>query len=172
LFDEAIPNAHFRLLGELGVMLFVAAIVTALFTYIQVMMTIRVGMGSEYVSQSAMWGRLIRFRPNSFRKYSRGDLQMRVNAVGEVSRELNSAAMRPLITGLLALVNFFLLWYYSWELAKTAIWFGVVILLVTLGVSYFVSRMSYRLQELQGAFHGLMVQMVGGVGKLRVAGAE
>ena len=172
LIDEAIPNAQFRLLGELGVILFAAAIVTAIFTYIQVMMSVRVGVGSEYVSQSSMWGRLIRFRPSFFRKYSSGDLQMRVTAVGEVSRELNSSAIRPLITGVFALLNFFLLWYYSWELAKIAIWFAVVILLVTVSVSYFVSRMSYTLQDLQGAFHGLMVQMVGGVGKLRVAGAE
>jgi NHLM bacteriocin system ABC transporter ATP-binding protein len=172
LIDQAIPNAQIRLLTELGAVLFAAAIATAVFTYIQVMTTVRVGTASEYDSQSGMWGRLVRFRPNFFRRYSSGDLQMRVNAVGEVSRELNSATMRPLITGLMALLNFFLLWYYSWTLAKVAIWFGLVILVVTAVMSYFIARMSYELTDLQGAFHGLMVQMVGGVGKLRVAGAE
>lgn len=172
LIDEAIPNAQMGLVYELGAILLVAGIATALFTYVQVMTTVRVGTTAEFLSQSAMWGRLVRFRPNFFRKYSSGDLQMRVNAVGEVNRELNGATLRPLISGLLALLNFLLLWYYSWPLAKIAIGVGVVVLLVTVTISILMSRMSYRLQDLQGNFHGLMVQIVGGVGKLRVAGAE
>jgi ATP-binding cassette subfamily C protein len=172
LVDTAIPNASKPLIYEFGVILFVAGLATALFTYVQLMTTVRVSTTAELTSQSAMWARLLKFRPNFFRTYSSGDLQLRVNAVGEVNRDLNGATMRPLISGLLALLNFFLLWYYSWTLAKIAIWVGVLVLLLTLIVSYFVRHMSFRLHDLQGNFHGLMVQMIGGVGKLRVAGAE
>jgi ATP-binding cassette subfamily C protein len=172
LIDSAVPNADVRLIYELGALLFVAGIATALFTYVQVMNTVRVSTAAEQISQAAMWDRLLKFRPSFFRKYSSGDLQTRVNAVGEVHRELNSATMRPLIAGMLALLNFFLLWYYSWELAKIAIWVGLIVLLLTLLISHFIRQTSYRLQDLEGTFHGLMVQMIGGVGKLRVAGGE
>jgi ATP-binding cassette subfamily C protein len=172
LIDSAIPNAHVGLIYELGVLLLIAGIAMALFTYVQAMTTVRVSTTAELVSQSAMWGRLLKFRPDFFRQYSSGDLQTRVNAVGEVSRELNGATMRPLISGMLALLNFFVLWYYSWTLAKIALVVGLVVLLLVFIISHFIRNLSNRLHDLQGTFHGLMVQMVGGVGKLRVAGAE
>lgn len=172
LVDSAIPNADHELLYQLAGILFAVGTGTAIFTYVQVMTTVRVSTVAEMVSQAAMWDRLLKFRPDFFRKFSSGDLQMRVNAVGEVNRELNGATMRPLISGVLALLNFLLLWYYSWELAKIAIWIGLAVLLLTLAISHFIRQLSFRLHDLEGNFHGLMVQMIGGVGKIRTAGAE
>lgn len=172
LIDMAVPNADTGLIYEFGAILFVAGLATALFTYIQLMNTVAVSSMAENVSQAAMWDRLLKFRPDFFRRFSSGDLQTRVDAVGEVNRELNGATMRPLISGLLALLNFFLLWYYSWKLAKIALWIGLIVLLLTLLTSHFIRKYSMRLHDLQGAFHGMMIQMIGGVAKLRVAGGE
>lgn len=172
LVDTAIPNADRGLVYELALLLTAAGIGGALFTYAQVLGTVRTSIRAEVDSQSSMWDRLLKFRPDFFRRYSSGDLQTRVNAVSEISRELSGATLRPLISGVLALLNFLLLWYYSWELAKIAIWVGLLVLLVTLVVTHFVRRLSIQLHELDGRFNGLMIQMIGGVGKLRVAGSE
>ena len=172
LVDTAIPNADRGLLYQLALLLTAAGIGGALFTYAQVLGTVRTSIRAEVDSQSGMWDRLLKFRPDFFRRFSSGDLQTRVNAVSEISRELSGATLRPLISGVLALLNFLLLWYYSWELAKVAIWVGLLVLLVTLVVTHFIRRLSIRLHELDGRFNGLMIQMIGGVGKLRVAGSE
>lgn len=172
LVDSAIPNADRRLLSELAALLAIAAFASAAFTFIQLMTTVRISTDSEVTSQAAMWDRLLKLRPDFFRQFSSGDLQKRVDAVGEVLRELNGATIRPMISGVLALLNFLLLWYYSWELAKVAIWVGLAVLLVTMTVSYFVRRASVVLHEQEGKFHGLVVQMIGGVSKIRTMGAE
>ena len=172
LVDSAIPNADRNLLYQLAGILFATGFATTLFTLVQVLTTVRVSTVAEMTSQAGMWDRLLKFRPDFFRGFSSGDLQMRVNAVGEVNRELNGATMRPLISGLLALLNFLLLWYYSWQLAKIALWIGLAVIVLTIAVSHFIRMASFRLHDLEGNFHGLMVQMIGGVGKIRTAGAE
>jgi ATP-binding cassette subfamily C protein len=172
LVDSAIPNADHSLLWQLWGLLSAAGLAGAAFTFAQVMATVRVSTMAEVVAQSAMWDRLLKFRPSFYREYSSGDLQTRVNAVGEVSRDLSGATLRPLISGALALLNFLLLWYYSWELAKLAIWLGLAVLVVTMVVGYYIRQRSFRLHDLEGILNGLMIQMIGGVGKVRVAGAE
>ena len=172
LIDTAIPFADRQLVYELFLLLFVSALAAGVFTFAQLMTTVRSGIKAEVTAQAAMWDRLLKFQPEFFRVYSSGDLQTRVNAVSEVARELSGATLRPMITGVLALLNFLLLWYYSWELAKIAIWCGLVVLVVTFAASYFVRRLSLPLHDLEGDFNGLMIQLIGGVSKLRVAGAE
>ncbi|MCB1741863.1 MAG: NHLP bacteriocin export ABC transporter permease/ATPase subunit [Gammaproteobacteria bacterium] len=172
LVDKAIPFADTGLVWQLFIILAVAGIATGVFTFAQLMTTVRTGVRAEVTAQSAMWDRLLRLRPDFFRDYSSGDLQTRVSAVSEIARELNGATLRPMITGVLALLNFLLLWYYSWDLAKIAIWASIVVLLVTIIASYFVRRLSYTLHDLEGDFHGLMTQLIGGVGKLRTSGSE
>jgi ATP-binding cassette subfamily C protein len=172
LIDTAIPSADRSLLLELALLLTVAGLAGAFCTYLQVMTTVRTGIYTELVSQAAMWDRLLKLRPDFLRRYSSGDLETRVNVISEISRDLGAATLRPLISGVLALLNFLLLWYYSWELAKVALWIGLAILIVTLVISTFLRRLSFQLNDQEGAFNGLMIQMIGGVGKLRVAGGE
>jgi NHLM bacteriocin system ABC transporter ATP-binding protein len=172
LVDTAIPSADYGLLYQLGLVIFTAGITQVIFTWTQMMATVRASTIAEVSAQAAMWDRLLKFRPTFFRQYSSGDLQSRVNAVSEISRELSGATLRPLVSGVLSILNLLLLWYYSWELAKLAIWIGIGVMLITLFISYFIRQMSHTLHDLEGSFNGMMIQMIGAVGKLRVAGAE
>ena len=172
LVDTAIPSADRQFLYELGIILVGSGIANTLFTYAQVMGTVRTGVLAESTAQAGLWDRLLKFRPDFYRQYSSGDLQTRVNAVSDISRELSGATLRPLISGILALLNFLLLWYYSWELAKIAIWIGLAVLTISLVVGHYIRRLSLHLNDIEGAFNGLMIQMIGGVGKIRIAGSE
>ncbi len=172
LVDNAIPNADGRLLWEFAALLTATALGTALFTYAQAMASVRTGTLADITAQSAMWDRLLKFKPDFFRRYASGELQTRVNAVGEVVQEMSSSTVRPLISGVLALLNFLLLWYYSWDLAKIALWIGAATLVMTAIAAVVVRRHALRLHDLEGEFNGLMIQMIAAVGKLRVAGAE
>jgi ATP-binding cassette subfamily C protein len=172
LVDTAIPSADTRLVWQLAMMLVAAGVAAAFCTYLQVMATVRTSITTEVVSQSAIWDRLLKLRPNFLRGYSSGDLETRVNVVSEVSREVSAATLRPLISGVLALLNWLLLWYYSWELARIALYIGLAVLVLTLVAGHFIRKLSFRLNDLEGSFNGMMIQMIGGVGKLRVAGGE
>jgi ATP-binding cassette subfamily C protein len=172
LFDTAIPEADRRMLYEIAVLLLVAALAGTVFSFVQVMASIRLGMRREIMSQAATWDRVLQLSPAFFRTYSSGDLQTRVDAVSDINRELGVATLRPLVSGILALLNFGLLWHYSPDLAVIAFWIGIVVMAVTIISSYIIQRLSFRLMEMAGAFHGMVIELIGNVPKLRLTGSE
>ena len=106
--------------------LFASAFAAAAFTYAQTMAMVRTSIRTEDSAQSALWDRLLA-RAKFFRIFASGELQHRVDAVSEISRELNTATMRPLFSGVMALLNWLLLWYYSWDLAEIALYVGLAV---------------------------------------------
>ena len=172
LFDTAIPEADRRMLYEIAVLLLVAALAGTVFSFVQVMASIRLGMRREIMSQAATWDRVLQLSPAFFRTYSSGDLQTRVDAVSDINRELGVATLRPLVSGILALLNFGLLWHYSPDLAVIAFWIGIVVMAVTIISSYIIQRLSFRLMEMAGTFHGMVIELIGNVPKLRLTGSE
>lgn len=172
LVDTAIPAADTGFLVQLAVILCVAGIAAGVFTFVQVMTMVRTSVRTEDAAQSSLWDRLLRASPKFFRRFSSGELQHRVDAVSEISRELNTATLRPLFSGVMALLNWLLLWYYSWDLAKIAIYVGLAVMAAVLLIGHFVRKLSRALYDAEGEYHGLVIQLVGGVGKLRVAASE
>lgn len=172
LVDTAIPAADTSFLVQLAMILCVAGIAGGAFTLLQVMTMVRTSVRTEDAAQSALWDRLLRARPSFFRKFSSGELQHRVEAVSEISRELNTATLRPMFSGVMALLNWLLLWYYSWELAKVALYVGLAVMVIVLIIGRFVRKLSLEFYDAEGDCHGLVIQLVGGVGKLRVAASE
>ncbi len=172
LMDQAIPEANVRLLLELGLALAAAAFGQAVFALAEGVVSMRLGLGTEAASQAAVWDRLLSLKPSFFRKYSSGDLQSRALAANDVGRELNGATLRTIFTSFLALLNLGLLLYYSAKLALIAVVVTAVALAVTASFGAAVRRKIIVLEDLRGAFYGLVIQLVGGVSKLRVAGAE
>ncbi|MDY0060777.1 MAG: NHLP bacteriocin export ABC transporter permease/ATPase subunit [Myxococcota bacterium] len=172
LIDAAIPQADASLLVQLALILTGATLGQALFAWIQAMTSVRLSSATQLVAQTGLWDRLLRLRPSFFRGYSAGDLTSRVNAIGEVAQQLNAAALRPLLSGTLGCLNLLLLLYYSPTLALFALAVGGLVLGVTSVSTLAIRKRSLVYQELAGAFNGLVVQLIGGVGRLRVCGAE
>ncbi|MEM9488737.1 MAG: NHLP bacteriocin export ABC transporter permease/ATPase subunit, partial [Myxococcota bacterium] len=172
LVDTAIPAADAAFLVQLALILGVAGIASGILTYIQTMTMVRTSVRTEDAAQSSLWDRLLRASPTFFRRFPSGDLQHRVDAVSEISRELNTATLRPLFSGVTALLNWLLLWYYSWELAKLALYVGATVMAIVLVIGHFVRVLSRQLSEADGECQGMVIQLVGGVSKLRVAASE
>jgi ATP-binding cassette subfamily C protein len=172
LMDQAIPDANRTFLLEIGAGLLAAAFGATTFNLTQGILLQRIGIGSEGDSQAALWDRLLRLRPSFFRQYSSGDLESRVMAVNEVGRELSGATLTSLFASFMAVLNLGLLYYYSSSLSILAVAIASIVFLFTVGMSYFIRRNLRELLELDGTFFGLVVQLINGVGKLRVAGAE
>src|SRR5262249_30882362 len=86
LVDTALPSADRSLLVELALLLTAAGVAVAACTFLQVLTTVRASLGAEVASQSGLWDRLLRLRPDFLRRFSSGDLETRTNVVGEMSR--------------------------------------------------------------------------------------
>lgn len=172
LIDNAIPDSDRGLLLQVGLGLFVAALGTALFRLTQGFALLRVETTSESSTQAAVWDRLLNLPVCFFRQYTTGDLQSRVSSISTARRQLSGTTLNTLLTSLFALLNLGLLLYYSVKLALIAVAAALIMIGVTTLSGVFLVRKVRPLLELRGAIFGLTVQLINGIAKLRVAGAE
>jgi NHLM bacteriocin system ABC transporter ATP-binding protein len=172
LIDTAIPDSDRGIVLQLGLMLFAAACGQALFQLAQGFALLRQHTASGAAVQTAMWDRLLKLKPSFFRQYTTGDLQARVSAITTIQQKLNGATLRTLFASLLALLNLALMLAYNVRLTLVAIAVALIVSLATVGASVLTVCHVRPLQQLTGELLGTVVQLIHGVAKLRVAGAE
>ncbi|PYV43089.1 MAG: NHLP bacteriocin export ABC transporter permease/ATPase subunit [Acidobacteria bacterium] len=172
LIDNAIPDADRGLLRQLGMGLLAAAFGRALFELVQGFVTTRLETDSTSSSQAAVWDRLLQLRPSFFRRYSTGDLASRVTAISQIRQKLSVTTLQTLFSSCISLLNLFLMFYYSVQLALTASAIALLTITFTTVSGFFTFRKLRPLQAMGGKIFGLTVQLMNGVSKLRVSGAE
>jgi ATP-binding cassette subfamily C protein len=172
LVDVAIPDANQALLLQLGLGLLAASVGAAVFQLLQRRMTVRLQTIADLNAQSALWDHLLKLKLSFFRQYSTGDLQNRVLSIKRIRDLLGGVTLSTIFTSCFALLNLALLFFYSTHLAIVAAAITIVTLLATHTVRLTALKSFRSLQELEGALFGTMTQIIGGVAKLRVAGAE
>ncbi len=172
LIDHAIPDANRGLLLQVGLGLLVVAVGTAAFRIAQGLAILRVETASDAATQAAVWDRLLNLPVSFFRQYTTGDLQSRVTSISQIRRQLGGTTVINLVTALFALLNLGLLFYYNVKLALVAVAVALVVILVTTLSGILLIRKVRPLLELQGTIFGHTVQLINGISKLRVAGAE
>jgi NHLM bacteriocin system ABC transporter ATP-binding protein len=172
LIDSAIPDADRGLLLQIALALVATAFGSTLFQLTQGFALMRVETFADSSTQSAVWDRLLNLKASFFRQYSIGDLNSRVSAVGQIRQKLGSTVLRSIFSSLFSLLNLGLLFYYNGSLALIATAVALVNVTVTIVSGVLTLRKVRPLLELQGQLFGMMVQLINGVTKLRVAGAE
>lgn len=172
LIDNAIPDSDRGLLLQVGLGLLVCAIVTGIFQLAQGFAILRVETASDASTQAAVWDRLLNLPVSFFRQYTTGDLQSRVSSISTIRRQLSGKTLINLISGFFALLNLGLLFYYSVKLALVAVAVAIVAIAVTTFSGMLLLGKVRPLLELQGNIFGQTVQLINGISKLRVAGAE
>jgi NHLM bacteriocin system ABC transporter ATP-binding protein len=172
LVNHAIPDSDRALLLQIGLMLFAVVFGQLAFQIAQSIIVLRVESFTDNVLQPAIWDRLLRLSPAFFRQYTSGDLVNRVMSVRRIRQKLSGITQRTLLSGVFALLNLVLMFVYSWQLAFVGVGLGFLAAVVTSVSSFFLVKKSRQQQELDGAIHGLTIQLINGVAKLRVAMAE
>ncbi|MCP3981087.1 MAG: NHLP bacteriocin export ABC transporter permease/ATPase subunit [bacterium] len=172
LIDHAIPDDNRNLLFQIGLGLFGAAMGIAVFRWAQGVAMLRIETGADAVTQAAVWDRLLNLQLSFFRRFATGDLNSRVTAITQIRALLGGTTMRTLFSGVILLMNLALLLYYSRILTLLAIVVAAVSAVVTIVSGVLILRCTREILELRGKFFGLMVQLINGVSKLRVAAAE
>jgi NHLM bacteriocin system ABC transporter ATP-binding protein len=172
LVGEAIPNADRNLVIQIGFGLLAAAAGSLLFELAQSASILRLELGSSTALECGVWDRLLKLSPAFFRKYTTGDLASRADAINAIRQHLSGATLRTIFIAVTSLLNLALMSYYSPVLALVALAITMVVLAITLFAGVVITRMMRPLQEIEGNLFGLVVQLINGVSKLRVAAAE
>ena len=97
---------------------------------------------------------------------------MRANGIAEIRKLLSGAVLTSLLTGVFSLFNFALLFYYDSKLALIGLSVITVAVLFIIGTGYFQMKYQRALKDVEGKISGIVFQIITGISKLRVAGAE
>ena len=145
---------------------------SSFFDLTRAMALIRIEGRTNAALQAAVIDRLLALPVPFFRAFSTGDLAMRAGAINSARNILSGAALTTLLEGAFSVLNLALLLYYSWQLTLLAL--GTVLVSVVFTSAFAVAsiRIERRRQEAGGVVAGLVFEMIGGIAKLRVAGAE
>ncbi|MEA5616255.1 NHLP bacteriocin export ABC transporter permease/ATPase subunit [Cronbergia sp. UHCC 0137] len=172
IIDQAIPNSNRGLLLQIAIGLIAASFGIAIFQFTQRIRTLRLQTLTNSTIQAALWDRLLKLKIRFFRQYSTGQLLSRVAAINQIRQILGTAIVKTLFNSIFSLLNLGLLFIYNFALALVAIGLASITILIMITAAHQTRKKLRLLEENQGQLSGILVEMIGAVSKLRVAGAE
>ncbi|MBD2342603.1 NHLP bacteriocin export ABC transporter permease/ATPase subunit [Anabaena subtropica] len=172
IIDNAIPDSDRSLLLQIGLGLLVAALGTGLFQLAQGFALLRMETSGDASTQAGVWDRLLNLPVSFFREYTTGDLLSRISSVSAIRRQLSGRTLINFITSIFALFYLGQLFYYNYKLALIAVASAVVAIAITTISGILLLSKVRPLLEVQGSIFGQTVQLINGISKLHIAGAE
>ena len=172
LINQAIPNGDRLLLLQLALGLLTVSLGKTAFNLYQGLVALRISNGINSTLQIAIWDRLLRLKPSLIRQFTTGDLLVRIMSISQIYSIFSGATQRTLLSGLFSLLNLGLMFIYDLKLTLVAISVTLLAVILTTISSFILLGKERRQEELSGEIQGLVVQLINGVPKLRVAVAE
>lgn len=172
IFDVLIPQGNKDTLWLIGAGLFLLALVIGVFQYTRGIAMMRASTKMDVTIQAALWDRLMSLPLRFFRNYSAGDLGTRAMGITTIRRTLSGPIITTVLTSIFSIFNLVLLFTYSVPLALVALLVVAVAFAITVVGSIRYIRRQRVLTDLQGEVSGKVLQLLTGVSKFRVTGAE
>jgi len=172
IFDSVIPQAERELLYQFLLALVVIAFASTSFTIVQKIAVLRIQGKMDFSIQAALWDRLLNLPSTFFRQYSVGDLADRVAGINRIRGLLAGAGVSAILGSMSSLFYVVLMFYYSSSLAIVAIGLTLFFLTFTIVSNLIQLRHQRRQLNMAGKITGLVLQLINGVAKVRVSGAE
>lgn len=172
LINHAIPNGDRLLLWQIALGLLSVSLGQITLNFSQGLITLRVSNGINNTLQTAIWDRLLKLSPALIRQFTTGDLLVRIMSVTQIYSIVSGATQRTLLGGLFSLLNLGLMFVYSLQLTLVGLGITLVAVILTFTSGIILLRRERKQEQLAGELQGLVVQLINGVPKLRVAVAE
>jgi len=172
VFDSVIPEGNKGALLQILLMLGAAALASMFFQLTRSLATMRLEGKMDGSLQAAVWMRLLSLPVPFFRQFSAGELAMRAMGISQIRMILSGTTLNTVLSGIFSIFTFVLLFFYDARLALIAAALVVLAIMVLGFLGYRKVRLEHRVLEASNHITGLMLQLIGGVLKFRVAGAE
>ncbi len=172
IFDSIIPSADRLQLVNVFSALIVATLASTAFQLTRSFAVIRFQTRVEAGLQMAVLDRLVRLPLPFFRAYTAGDLGLRARGISVIGRSLGGATITSILSSMVSAGAYILLFIYSVPLALLATVILAFNVLFMSGTAYFALRYAREMKAVEGRLSGLVLELLSGVAKLRVAGAE
>lgn len=172
IIDPVIPDAELDRLWFLIAVLLVAGFAGIAFGLVQGLAAIHTeGLMANRV-QTAVWDRLLRLPASFFRGFTVGDLANRAQGIDGMRALLTGTAMTSLLHATSGLFSLGLMVFLAWKLSLVAVAAAILYAFVVVTVGRVILKRNRETMEYTGRIQGVVLQLLGAVSKLRVAGAE
>jgi NHLM bacteriocin system ABC transporter ATP-binding protein len=172
IVSRAIPSGRIDLLAEMVLILVAVAVSTALFNIIEGFATTRFSLLIDLRLQPALWDRIMSLPPRFFRQYEVGDLVFRALGFKTIANTLSSTAISAVLTGVMAVTSFAIMALADLPLTVFAVFYSIasvaLIILLARAQLYWQRQVYHQ----RGRVKTLVLQILTGIPKLRVAAAE
>lgn len=172
IYDEYIALGDFGMVIQLCVLIGSFMLGNVFFSMVKKLTEYGVSCHVNYDLQNAVYWRIFQLPESFFRSYDSGDLAQRLGQAGSSGAQVVSQVTGA---GFGMVFSLFYLWRMIKYSGKLTVW-ALIMSLVFALLSYFLETRSLRYETLQADTSGKAVaklyQYLGGVDKIRMAGAE
>nr|UXE45380.1 vitamin B12 import ATP-binding protein BtuD [uncultured bacterium] len=172
MIDRAIPQGERALLVQLGLGMLLLALANTALSVVKSVAVVRMESRIDSALQSAVWIRLLALPAGFFRRYGAGDLADRASGIDAIRQVLSTSGIGSLLGLVNAIAYLGLMLYLSPALTAVAVAITLgLVAFSTLG-NFLLLRTQRQEVDLRGQIASLMLQLIAGVAKVRISGAE
>ncbi len=169
---QALPSGSLQMLGALTLGAVLIALLLGVLQMIQGTSLMRLEGRVAARAGAALWHRMLDLPSGFFRRFTAGDLATRAMALHELRDQVSGVVVGALLSVLFLLPTFALLFLYNAALGWLCLGLGLLSLGVTLALGLMQTPHHRRRLAVTRQLAGTLLQLIGGVVKLRTAGAE
>jgi NHLM bacteriocin system ABC transporter ATP-binding protein len=172
IIDSVIPAADRSQLAQFAIGLFAAALGTFAFELTRSIAVLRLTGKMDYSVQAGVWDRLLNLPSQFFREYTSGDLTDRALGVEQIRQAVSQSGTQAIVGAISTLITGIFLFTFNAKMAWAA--FGLVgfSVILPLCINLMQLRNQRQMFRIRGLITGLVLQLINGVAKIRVSGAE
>jgi len=172
IFSEVIPHAERGRMLQLFAILVSLGVSSALLRFAQGVAFLRSECVLDHAVSVGIWDRILRLPVDFFRKTTSGELASRALGLYMLRNVASMAVKTLLVESIFVLFYLGQSFWYDWKLALTGLGCLAIQGVLMVGVNLLQLRYQRRMATLQNRLSSLTFQILTGIAKIRIAGAE
>lgn len=172
LFNSIIPEGERDQLIQMAFILISLSISGCLFQLARSFAMVRIESKVDISLQAAIWDRVLSLPIPFFRQFTAGELTMRAMGISQIRKILSGTVITTVLSAIFSIFNLVLLFQYSTKMALYTILLLTLSTAFALGCSLIQLRYKRELTRMTNTIAGQVLQIIEGITKFRVAGAE
>ncbi len=172
LFDQVIPDNDYETLYQIVFGLVIMAINSFAFQATRSFILLRLSTLFQNKTNAMIWDHLLRVSLNFFRRYGIGDLIQRVAFINYFTRNLSENVINAIFSAFFSIIYLVPMFIYSWQMTIIGLLTIAISFTITLICFYYQMQIQSKLLELGAQINLFLIQVINGISKIRVDGAE
>jgi ATP-binding cassette subfamily C protein len=172
IIDRVIPAADKLLLWQYISGLLVAGLSVLLFDTLRTVAVLRIEARAGIAVHAAILDRVISLPVTFFRKFSSGDLSVRMAAVNSIQHAVTGSTIGTILTSIFLIGNLALMLWYSAKLTMLVLVIVALLFVVSSIVGYMRLQLARQIEDIGGKIQSLVFEYLTGISKIRTSASE